>query len=193
MADKQNDPYFAPFPTSLRKLMEKSPATGEPVTPSQLAELLGTSAQTISYYINGKRNPSFDNIVSLCNFFDVSADYLLFGIESKHRDLYKQTGLSNDALDMLILAHKTTTKDNDLHAILSDLLSDRDFYEFLEDVDFHAANLKKIQEMDNIEREKKYPNVNMLGYSRWYLMEEIQFFILKQLKKRGYVDGLELD
>ena len=35
--------------------MIKHPVTKEVVTPSELAEVLATSTQTISFYINGKR------------------------------------------------------------------------------------------------------------------------------------------
>ena len=192
MANKQNDPYFDPFPTSLRKLMEKNPATGNPVTPNELAEVLGTTAQAISYYINGKRKPGFDNIVTLCKFFDVSADFLLFGIDTKNIDMHKETGLSNEAIEMLVNAHNTNNEANDIYELLNSILSDRAFYEFIEDVDFHAAQLKELQSLDITELEKRFPGVNMVGYSKWSLLKEIDSFILSQLKKRGYLEDYEL-
>lgn len=192
MDNKQTDPYFDPFPTSLRKLMEKNPSTGKPVSPNELAAVLGTSAQTISYYINGKRKPVFDNIVTLCMFFDVSADFLLFGIDTKNIDMHKDTGLSNEAIEMLVNAHNTNNESNDIYEILNSILSDRDFYEFIEDVDFHAARLKELQSLDITELEKRYPGINMVGYSKWTLMKDIEFFVYSQLKKRGYLEDLEL-
>lgn len=192
MENKQTDPYFDPFPTSLRKLMEKSPATGNPVTPNELAKVLGTSTQTISYYINGKRKPVFDNIVTLCKFFDVSADYLLFGVDTKNRDMHKETGLSNEAIEMLINAHNTNNEANDIYEILNSILSDRAFYEFIEDVDFHAEHLKKLQSMDITELEKQFPGINMVGYTKWSLIKEVETFVYSQLKKRGYLEDLEL-
>ncbi len=66
-----------PFARSLRELMAHHPKDGRVTTPAELAEELGTSAQTISYYVNGKHRPSYENIISLIHYFDVSADYLL--------------------------------------------------------------------------------------------------------------------
>lgn len=185
MENKQTDDYFGPFATSLRKLMERHPVTGEPVTPADLAKVLEASTQTVSFYLNGKRKPSYDNLVALCDYFQVSADYLMFGLESDNRALNEQTGLSNDAINMLIRAHETNKYPGvtDISDLLSSLLSDRDFYEFLEDVDFHASNIMKLEAMDRIEREKKYPGVNMPGYSKWCLMQEINNFIVDQLEK----------
>lgn len=187
MENKQTDDYFGPFATSLRTLMECNPATGKQVTPAELAELLGTSTQTISYYINGKRKPAYDNLVSLCEFFQVSADYLMFGLEANNRALNEQTGLTNDAINMLIRAHETNNHPGttDVSTLLSSLLSDNDFYEFMEDVTFHVEQIQKLESMDFTEREKKYPGINMSGYSKWCLFQEINNFIFSQLEKRG--------
>lgn len=187
MDNKQIDDYFGPFATSLRKLMECHPVTKKVVTPAELAEVLATSTQTISFYINGKRKPSYDNLVALCEYFQVSADYLMFGIESDNRALNEQTGLTNEAINMLTIAHETNKYPDtvDISEVLSSLLSDRDFYVFLEDLEFHASEIKKLDAMDLMEREKKYPGINMPGYSKWCLHQDINEFILSQLEKRG--------
>lgn len=187
MENKQIDDYFGPFATSLRNLMQCHPVTKEAVTPADLAEVLATSTQTISFYVNGKRKPSYDNLVTLCQYFQVSADYLMFGLEADNRALNEQTGLTNEAINMLTRAHETSKYPDvtDISELLSSLLSDRDFYVFLEDVDFHASNIMKLEAMDRIEREKKYPGVNMPGYSKWCLMQEINNFIVDQLEKRN--------
>ena len=110
----------------------------------------------------------------------------MFGLEADNRPLNEQTGLSNDAINMLIRAHGTSKHPEvtDISELLSSLLSDSDFYVFLEDVDFHASNIMKLEAMDMLEREKKYPGINMPGYSKWCLMQEINNFIVDQLKKR---------
>lgn len=46
----------------------------------QLAEAIGLKHQTISHYENGRLEPNLETIEKLCNYFDVSAGYLL-GIE----------------------------------------------------------------------------------------------------------------
>ena len=188
MENKQGiDGYFEPFAVSLRELMAHHPKDGSVTSPGTLAEELGTSTQTISYYINGKRKPSYENIVALTKFFDVSADYLLFHIESKNLDVHKKTGLSNDAITMLEQAHKQSndSKLTDVTGLLDSLLSDRDFYVFMEESTEQIARINELEEMDWAKREKKYPGVDMLGYSKWYLVQKVNDFIFSQMEKHG--------
>jgi len=188
MENKQSiDGYFDSFPTSLRELMAHHPINGSVTSPGTLAEILGTSTQTISYYINGKRKPSYENIVALAKFFEVSADYLLFHVESKNLDMHKKTGLSNDAITMLEQAHKQSKDSNltDVTVLLDSLLSDRDFYVFLEESQEQIDRINELEEMGYTEREKKYPGVNMPGYSKWYLVQKVNDFIFKQMEKHG--------
>ncbi len=44
---------------------------------TQLAKAIGTTQRKISYIECGKYEPSLEDIVALCRFFKVSADYLL--------------------------------------------------------------------------------------------------------------------
>ena len=44
---------------------------------SQLGKALNMTQRKISYIECGKYEPSIDDIVSFCKFFNVSADYLL--------------------------------------------------------------------------------------------------------------------
>lgn len=46
----------------------------------QLAELLGLSRQAVSKWESGQGKPEIDNIVKLTEIYDVSADYLLSGV-----------------------------------------------------------------------------------------------------------------
>lgn len=188
MENKQGiDGYFEPFAVSLRELMAHHPKDGSVTSPSTLAEELGTSTQTISYYINGKRKPSYENIVALTKFFEVSADYLLFHVESKNLDMHKKTGLSNDAITMLEQAHKQSKDSNltDVTGLLDSLLSDRDFYVFMEESTEQIDRINELEEMDWMERDKKYPGINMLGYSKWYLVQKVNDFIFRQMEKHG--------
>ena len=167
MENKQGiDGYFEPFAVSLRELMAHHPKDGSVTSPGTLAEELGTSTQTISYYINGKRKPSYENIVALTKFFDVSADYLLFHIESKNLDVHKKTGLSNDAINMLEQAHKQSndSKLTDVTGLLDSLLSDRNFYVFMEESTEQIARIND---------------------SKWYLVQKVNDFILSQMEKHG--------
>lgn len=52
------------------------------LTQSELGEQVNMTQRKISYIERGKYEPSIDDIVSLCKFFNVSSDYLL-GINEK--------------------------------------------------------------------------------------------------------------
>ncbi len=188
MENKQEiDGYFDDFAVSLRELMAKHPKDGSVTSPATLAEELGTSTQTISYYINGKRKPSYDNVIALTKFFGVSADYLLFHVKSENMDMHKKTGLSNEAITMLEQMHKTSKIGDltDITALVDSLLSDRDFYVFMEESQQQIDHINELEKMDWAERDEKYPGVNMLGYSKWFLVQKINVFIFRQMEKHG--------
>lgn len=46
------------------------------MTQAEIAEALGISPQTLSYYFNG-REPNYDLLINISNLFNVSTDYLL--------------------------------------------------------------------------------------------------------------------
>lgn len=52
------------------------------LTQNELGEQVNMIQRKISYIERGKYEPSIDDIVSLCKFFNVSLDYLL-GINDK--------------------------------------------------------------------------------------------------------------
>lgn len=51
---------------------------------TQLGEAVHMTQRKISYIECGKYEPSIDDIIALCHFFKVSADYLL-GLPDKYR------------------------------------------------------------------------------------------------------------
>lgn len=60
---------------SLRKLNH--------LTQEQLGEKLSVSRQAVSKWESDTALPDLNNIIQMCNLFNVSADYLLFGKESE--------------------------------------------------------------------------------------------------------------
>lgn len=53
-------------------------------TQAQFAEMMDISVNFLSEIENGKKGMSQETICRLCSYFDISADYLLFGTASKH-------------------------------------------------------------------------------------------------------------
>ena len=58
-----------------------------------LADFLGTGTSTVHGWKQGNRNPSSEMLLPICEFFDISIEYLLTG---KERNTVKQIGNNND-------------------------------------------------------------------------------------------------
>jgi transcriptional regulator with XRE-family HTH domain len=132
----------------------------------------------VSLYKNGETQPTPETLVRIADYFDVSVDYLLTGVSSQNKPIHEELGLSEEAIGMLKRAKETA-----IIATLNELLSDRGFYDFLEDTNFKVQQLKALFE-------GKYDTVNIKdldieGYYIWDLQKYIEEFILKQLVKRG--------
>ena len=52
------------------------------ITQGKLGEILGVSQNAISLIEKGTNNPTIQQVEELSKFFNVSADYLLFGVEN---------------------------------------------------------------------------------------------------------------
>lgn len=50
----------------------------------ELGRIIGVAESTISQYETGKRQPDFETLLKLGEYFDVSVDYLLRGEDSRH-------------------------------------------------------------------------------------------------------------
>lgn len=170
--------YDGTFPRVLRELLDRHPVTGKRTTLKELAKAVGVRQQTVSLYKNGETQPTPETLVRIADYFDVSVDYLLTGVSSQNKPIYEELGLSEEAIGMLKRAKETA-----IIATLNELLSDRGFYDFLEDTNFKVQQLKALFE-------GKYDTVNIKdldieGYYIWDLQKYIEEFILKQLVKRG--------
>lgn len=69
------------------------------LTQTQLANSLNTATSTINGWKNNNRNPSSEYIIPICEFFNVSTEYLLTGKESTQQN----TNLTENEEEMLSL------------------------------------------------------------------------------------------
>ncbi len=53
------------------------------LTQKKLAEIIYMNNRTINHYETGIREPDFDTLITLADFFDVSTDYLLGRTEKR--------------------------------------------------------------------------------------------------------------
>ncbi|HEV2638836.1 MAG TPA: helix-turn-helix transcriptional regulator [Actinocrinis sp.] len=70
------------FQETLKDLLERSRST---VTHKKLGSAIGVSSTTVSHYVNGRIHPSFDALVGIAAFFNVTLDYLVFGERTQSR------------------------------------------------------------------------------------------------------------
>lgn len=122
MPRKQNqhiDDYNAAFPANLRALMAE---TG--TTQMELGNAVGVSRQSISYYCDGSSSPTWEGIVAIANYFNVSVDWLLGlpgslqRIDTDLNAVCKYTGLSSYAARRL---HGNTENGRILSQIIEDM------------------------------------------------------------------------
>lgn len=71
------------------------------ITQRKLAEELSISQSLLAKIELGTRQIQVVDLIKIANFFDVSCDYLIVGIESENEDASEKYGLSNQALNTL--------------------------------------------------------------------------------------------
>lgn len=54
------------------------------LTQAELAKLLSIGESTISFYESGKRQPDYETLIRLADFFNVSVDYLIGRTDDKN-------------------------------------------------------------------------------------------------------------
>ena len=177
------DKYNATFPTILRALEEHHPADGRSTTHKALAEAVGVRPQTISLYAIGDTQPTPDTLLKIAQYFGVSVDYLLTGVSSQNQQVNETLGLSEEAIQLLKLA-KQYNKATDFPSaleLINGLLSDKEFYEFLDDLGYKASQFQIIARHEAA----KNIDLNLGGYYLWDMQMFVQDFIRRQLVKNG--------
>ena len=97
-----------------------------------LAAALEVSTASIGYYEHGDRKPDIEVLVKISNFFDVSCDYLLRGVESQNISIQSELGFDNEVIEQIRYIKQLQYDD-----ILSDVLLMYEIIPFLD-------NLKRI-------------------------------------------------
>ncbi|MGI9902437.1 helix-turn-helix domain-containing protein [Bacillus velezensis] len=118
--------------TSLRKKAN--------LTQEQMATKLNITRSALSQYELGTRNPDYDLLIKIADFFDVSIDYLLRGedhYKDKARELRKHTDVRFAAVD----GREFT--DSEKEEILADALRRIDGIEKLIEENFKKKNEDK--------------------------------------------------
>lgn len=77
-----------------------------------LGEAIGLAESTISHYETGKRQPDYETLLKLGEFFGVSVDYLLTGDENKKAPTQEgEREIENPDIRMIARAGQKMTPD----------------------------------------------------------------------------------
>lgn len=122
----------------------------------QCAKDLGISRGALSFYENGERKPDAEILVRMCEYFKVSADYLLglSDVESVDPDIQtacELTGLSEEAVNKLADLNNSD-KNKCLSKIISQLIESDSFLDLI--VRFYSL-IEKKNVLDYLEKRKK--------------------------------------
>lgn len=94
----KNELFNKPFPSALRELMRERNTTQQ-----ELADVLGKTRQSISYYCDGSSSPDWETIAAIAKLYSVSSDWLLglTDVRSSNADIHavcEFTGLGENAV-----------------------------------------------------------------------------------------------
>ena len=181
--------YFDVFPTTLRGLLESHPKDGHSTTYKALGEAVGVRQQTISQYASGQTQPTSDIVLKMAKFFGVSVDYLLTGVSSYNKEYCEELGLSESAIEYLKRARQMYPQVDPERVrtmpYLDELLSDKDFYEFLDSLFYYVEELRGTQGMTYEMKEQHFHGLKIEGYFIWQLQMFVQECIRKEIVKLG--------
>ena len=113
------------FGQRLRELMRKKKCTQE-----EIGRILGVTSSAISLYCRGLSYPECPALMKLASHFEVSTDYLLFGVSPSANDFGSEIGLSGNATQKL--GEAMAGQYGDILPVIEFLLKSDAFYEGLE-------------------------------------------------------------
>ncbi len=94
MTKKLTEDQLRCFIERLTSLVEETKIDGKRMKYCDLAKITNTSKKTISFWINGKAFPDSKNLLAICEYFNVSEDYLLG--KSKYKNSHDWSRFDDD-------------------------------------------------------------------------------------------------
>lgn len=119
--------YDSIFAERLRLLMKQHSAKQ-----TDLAEHLGLTRQAISKYADGSVLPNIENLQRICDFFNVSSDYMLGlsnseSLVDEERHCSDLTGLNSNSIKVLSsISNQQTEEERILTSLLNNILINKD-------------------------------------------------------------------
>ncbi|MBQ8693145.1 MAG: helix-turn-helix transcriptional regulator [Synergistaceae bacterium] len=129
------------FSDVLKKLIKE-----HGLTLDEIGRQVGLKRQTISSYCLGNSRPNYERLLKLADYFGVTCDFLLTGLDPQDKKEHQELGLSGEAIRLLKASDKKSFD------FIDDFLSDPDFYSILSG----ALNPKiKNVVFDNVDNQDK--------------------------------------
>ena len=143
---RKNTKYDDPFAVRLRHLLDACKPT---IKQETLANAIGVSRQAISQYRDGSAQPSFDKLLKIAEFFNVSTDYLLGVVSEPTRNVNIQqfcelTGLTENSVNRLEGMKRVTTY---YTSIINQLINHPAMIDFLIAIWTHKCGYNATQEL----------------------------------------------
>ena len=124
------------FSEVLRSLLNEKKISG-----AELGRRIGVSKEAISKYCKGQNIPKTSQLLKLAEYFGVSPEYLLTGVEPQDKQEHQELGLSGEAIRLL-----KQCEHEQVLAFIDELLSDPEFYSILSDALKYKASERSIFE-----------------------------------------------
>lgn len=179
--NEHSDNYNKAFPTAMRKLMEK-----KNIVQTELAEYLGKSRQSISYYCDGSSSPDWETLVKIADYFNTSTDYLLGRTEDPHRQpsAIDELGLSEEAITGIRYCNNSG-RIRGLNMLLGSYRFNRlvgDITDFADAVSYNLGVSKVYQMFNSAESNTRIDDFKI----RHSMAEEAQIKALTDMVEKNY-------
>lgn len=89
----------------------------------EVADDLGISRASLEYYEKDKRKPDIEILLRIANYFNVSCDYLIRGVNSEFSEINSTTGLMEEAINELAIEKRMVEFNNDTFPNHLDILN----------------------------------------------------------------------
>ena len=164
--------FNSPFAVILRKILERSPKTGEKTTYKTLAEHLDVKQQSVSSWANGTTVPDTKHIAPIAVYFGISCDYLLGLLQEYNHaitDICKITPLAPEAAEVLMREKK----------IVKSIKDWRETFNDLKDVELPRQSAAEL----------RHKALNHIIANCNYLLTLIGFYLFEEFKEPENVKG----
>ena len=175
--------YDGIFAKRFRKLMNDTKTKQ-----TALAEKLEVTRQAISTYMDGSALPNVEKLKKICEYFNVSSDYLLGfsgsgSLNAEDRYFSDLTGLNAKSIEVLKSLHNSKALDTERIILLLNMILESEPSLMVLSVKMlkYFECYKKYKTENNYENEKEYRISQMIAED-WFndILDDINFYLFNR-------------